>query len=197
MGFWKTVGGIALAAGGIAAAGATGGASLSLVGVGASMVGNSVKEDAAKKAAKQAIAAGDKAIATQQAAAQQAGQAYSPYTQQGQQAVNTIGSLMGFAPSSGTAPPGSSGIGAMPTGMQQAVGARPVAEMPTGGTSQAVPRGPEPLEAAARQTQSTYQPMASLGGASTVRMRAPDGEVAMIPMTQVNHYRQLGAEVLS
>lgn len=192
MGFWKKALGIGMAAAGVMTANPM------LVSAGASVVAGDIAAEGAKKAAKEQQAAADKAIATQQAAAKKTEQAYQPYTNMGQGASMALGSFMGLPSATGGGGGGSGGglgvgLGGLPANAQVDAGVRPAGE----GIGRAVPRDASaaPDAVAARQTASSYAP-SSLGGATTdmVKMRAPTGEVAWIPPTQVPAFEQRGAQ---
>ena len=197
MWFWSKFGGAALMVGGVAAAGATGGASLSLVGAGANMISNDVKKDAAKKAADQQTAAGDKAIATQQAAAKKAEAAYAPYTSGSANTMGALNAYMGFP----NATLGAGGIGdstapgALPASVQTGAGVRTPGDVtPQAANTKAVPRDPAatPQTQAAQATQSSYT-LGGLQNGGMVKMQAPNGTVKLVPREQAPFYAQRGA----
>lgn len=199
MGFWKKFAGYAMIAGGVGAAAFTGGASLALVGAGAKVLGEDAKAEGAEKAAEQQQTATEKAIATQQTAAKAAQQSYQPYTQMGNTALSSLGQYMGFPAASGGAgaagAPGVS-VGAMPAGMQQATGVRPdtTESAPAQAPRYGVPRdgAATPQTQAAQQSQSSYN-LSGLQNGGLVQMRAPTGDVQMVPPEQVAYYEQRGA----
>jgi hypothetical protein len=199
MGFWSKLGGYAMMVGGVAAAGYTGGASLSLVGAGANMVANDEKKEGAKKAAAQQEAAANKAIATQEKAAQASTAAYKPYTQTGSAAMGALGSFMGLPSTMSASPPGGvvddTVVGSLPAATQQGLGVRaPGSPTPTGRA--AVTReGATPQTQAAQATASGYGgTLGGMAGGGMVQMRAPTGMTQWVPREQAPFYAARGAQ---
>lgn len=167
----------------------TGGASLALLGVDAAahLVGAKMASTASKNAAKTQAAAGQKAIEISQAGQRdslnaintnygKAASLYEPYRQVGLSALPSLANLAGSGyPEGRTAPP----QGAPPSVMGM-------------GTPQ--PNAPPPQGA-----QGFYggQPMGPSNGSGLVTMRAPNGMTQQVPAAQVQHYTQMGAQVVS
>lgn len=172
--------------GGVVAAPYTGGASLGLVQAGANVVANDEKAEGAKKAAAEQEKATQAAIKTQQDAARTSQQAFQPYTQTGSAAIGTLGSMLGLQTG-----PMASGATGPPVTMQLT----PEAAAETTGTGRmALPREDTPQARATQQTRSSYGG-ASLGdmAGGMVQMRAPTGEVRLVPKAQAPFYAERGA----
>ena len=182
-----------------------------IVGIGtAAKVGTDIysakkASDASKEAAQAQTAAGNQSLALQRDVWQQSQQNLQPWMQRGSQAVNTMAELMGFGPAptaaGGATPPATTGpspiLGTRGYAWQQRTpenettfGRDP--NMPGQGNwaSQRAAtirerRLAEVLGAALPQNQSGY-----------VQMRAPDGTVQPVPTQYVDHYTQLGAQIV-
>lgn len=150
-GFWSNFAKWGARIGGYIAAPYTGGAS---IGIGESIAKGIGNHQAASKANEQLQAGNTQAMDVYK-------QSFAPYTNLGSQAANTLGGLMGFAPSSSMAP-----IASM---APQATEPRPTRTRPDDApvTGQAFPRGTLASLGMAKPTDSSY---------SKIRMRAPDGE---------------------
>lgn len=184
MAWWKKALGIGMAVGGALSA------NPALVAGGVSMVAGDLAADAQKKAEKQQLEASDKALKLQQDTHAQTQASLQPYSGTGGAAIQTLGHMLGLTPTAaaaGSAP----GMAAAPP-LDPAAAATTRAD--TGRAAQ--PRGGG-LTAPTEQTRSGYAgtTMQDFAG-GVVPLRAPDGEVQLVPRAQVPHYVQLGATEL-
>lgn len=151
------------------------------IGVGAagaasSLASAKIAANASKSAAKTQAAAGQQALNAQQQGYQQQRQDFSPYLQAGTTALGrlgqTAGTYTGGMPQPQGPPP------QMPQRPQQAMGSL---------GSLGAPQGPPP-----------GAPPPQMGGAQggLVRVQAPTGEVAMLPMAVAQQAVQKGAKIL-
>lgn len=154
-----------------------------LVAGGASVVAGDIAAEGAKKAAKQQEDAALAAKTTQEAAAKTSAAAFQPFQATGQAAYSTLGSMLGLAPAAQA--------GGSPSSLSSTTGMASDA-----GTRMGVPRdaGDEPQQRAARQSQSSYAPtLGDMASGDVVQLRAPTGEVAMVPRAQAPFYVERGA----
>lgn len=185
MAWWKKALGIGMAVGGVMSA------NPALVAGGASMVAGDLAADAQKKAEKQQLEASDKALKLQQDTHAQTQASLQPYSATGGAAVQTLGHMLGLTPTATPATGTASGMAAAPP-LDPAAAA--TTRTDTGRAAQ--PRG-SGLTAPVEQTRSGYAgtTMQDFAG-GVVPLRAPDGEVQLVPRAQVPHYVQLGATEL-
>jgi hypothetical protein len=163
--------------GGYAAAPFTGGASIP---VGEAIAQGISSHKAAGKAEEQLQGANQQAVDLY-------GQALGPFVQQGQQASNTLGGLMGFAPAPAGAPGGLASMGRSTTGATMypngTTGRIRPPDAPVTGQAQARP-GSLGQMAIPSQTASSYR---------TVRMMAPDGSQEDVPEAEAAIFERAGA----
>jgi hypothetical protein len=156
-----------------------------LVAGGASVVAGDIAAEGAKKAAKQQEDAALAAKTTQEAAAKTSAAAFQPFQATGQAAYSTLGSMLGLAPAAQA--------GGSPSSLSSTTGMASDA-----GTRMGVPRTDDgPQQRAARQSQSSYAPtLGDMAGGNVVQLRAPTGEVAMVPKAKAPFYAARGAQII-
>jgi hypothetical protein len=165
---------------------------------GASVYAAKKGANAAKNAAATQSAAADKALAAQKEGYQQQRQDFSPYQQAGTAALGrlgaTAGTYTGGMPSQGPPPmpPPSPPQGIPGPVMNQQGGG-----LASLGQSQGQPPGGPPPGAPSPTSGIPPSPGGGVpGGGQMVRVQAPTGEVAMLPMAQAQAAVQKGAKIL-
>jgi Flp pilus assembly protein TadG len=138
------------------------------IGVGGSLIGGAIKSHQASKAANAQQAGAQQAQQTLERNQTQTRADLDPFRLQGQAAFQKLGTFMGL-PSTGQVQ------------QQNRVAAN---------------TGPDPRLGIPGYNSSTgvVGPTNQMG--STVMMRAPDGTTQQVPREQVQHYSQLGAQVV-
>jgi hypothetical protein len=199
MGWGARLLGIGQIVGGAVLTGVSGG---SMAGVGIPMmtsgVGNLVADQARNEgnealdtAASQLTQSNDRAIAHQGQIFQGQQSALAPYAQRGSQAMDALGSMMGYAPMPASQLPG---LATGPTtGAAQA--ANNFAVPRDEGSRPGAVRSPQMLDPqtqATMQTQSAYQGASGLGDLGPrVTLKAPTGETIMLPVGDPNIQKAL------
>ena len=166
--------------------------------IGAAAIGSHAAKDAAKTQTDSA----DKALALQTRIYDENKSNLAPWVSQGQQAATTLGGLMGLPATGG----GGGGSAATPTGPFTRAGSGSTVAVPGTYQGQAILRNPDRVpgtdlqSAQPRGTLGAFNPQSAAGQrtSSYVTMRSPDGKETMpVPAQHVDHYRQLGATVIS
>jgi hypothetical protein len=153
------------------------------IGVASSLASAKISSNASKNAAKTQAAAGDKALAAQQAGYQQQRQDFSPYQQAGNAALGRLGQTAGTYTGGMPQPPPQMPQQPPPGGLgslgQPSMGA-PSSSM-----------GGQPAPGPGMPPQG---PQSAPGG--LVRVQAPTGEMAMLPPQQAQAAVAKGAKIL-
>lgn len=159
----------------------------------ATVYGAKKSADASKNAARTQTAAGDQALGLQRDMYQQQQANLAPYRALGNGSLGNLGNFQSFA-----GVPGSFGAGVqaqyqrpLSPGFQAPHQQQPQGQQPTMGqpaVDHAIPR-----RGMLGMVRGMAQQPASV---DMVRMRAPNGEEQHVPSAQVEHYRQLGAQVV-
>jgi hypothetical protein len=151
------------------------------ISAGSQIAAAKMQSSAAKNAAKTQSASADRAMAFQKQQYEQARQDFSPYQQAGATSLGRLGSMAGQpAP---TFQPG-----------QQASFAS--LGNPLGGGPQAVPPGPLPGQTTPPGAPPMPPQGPPQGQGQLVRVLAPTGEMAMLPMAQAQMAVAKGARIL-
>jgi len=161
--------------------------------------------DAAKKAAEQQVAAGDKAIDLQRDIYNQTRADLGPYRDVGGQAMGTLGAAMGL-PGGGGAPPGPGdpgiGLGRSTTGATMYPDGttgriRPPDAPVTGRAQPRAGRLGDAVPVAQQRTASSMTPAGGQMDSSMVRMQSPTGQMVMVPAAKVAEAQQMGGKVVA
>jgi len=186
MGFWKKALGVGMAAAGVMSG------NPALVAGGATIVANDVAAEGEKKAAKQKEDAAKRALAVQQQVHQQTQASFQPYTATGGAAMGTLGNMLGLSPAANTNTAGGSTFAqTSPTSL--ADGQVDGLEAPVRTGRMGMPRDEAPRSQAREQTASSYASIGDMAGGDVVQLRAPTGEVALVPRAQAPFYLERGA----
>lgn len=152
------------------------------IGAAASLIGAGINAHSSSSAADKQAQAAEKALALQKETRDQQRQDRAGYLAAGNQALSYLGDYLGKQQNM-----------ALPSAFQNPY---QTASASLGSFAQAQPMGTRPaVRPAPTGPQGPAQPMPG-GPSSMVKMVAPTGERQMVPMSQVKHYQQLGAQVV-
>ena len=170
------------------------------IGLGASAAAQvaaaKVASNAAKKAAATQAAAGEKGLQAEREGYQQQRTDFNPYREQGTAALGNLSRMAGQY-TGGPAPTGGWGAAppAQPPGPPQGPPQGPPGRPQMGQLGNAPPPSGGPQMSGGAPPMSGG-PMAPGGGGGMVRVQAPNGEIAMLPMAQAQQAVQKGARIM-